>query len=117
MEGITFRGSEFGRGHVSTNNVPRLLVLLFLAVPLFASDVTIAWVGRTPELDYVWGSTNPRVDGWPLSGSTVTWRAHVRNSGSESVTRPYAWRVDDAESARGTVTLAPNAITVVELPP
>ncbi len=96
--------------------MPRLLILLLLAVPLFASDVTIASIGRAPELDYVWGSTNPRVDGWPLSGSTVTWRAHVRNSGSESVTLPYAWRVDDAESARGTVTLAPNAITVMELP-
>jgi hypothetical protein len=96
--------------------VPRLLILLFLAFPLCASDVTIASIARAPELEYVWGSANPRADGWPLSGSTVTWRAHVRNFTSESLTLPYAWRIDDAETARGTVTLAPNAITVVELP-
>ena len=97
--------------------MPRLLVVfLFLACPLFASDVTVGWISRAPELEYVWGSTNPNADGWPLAGSTVTWRAHVRNFSANAVSMPYAWRIDGAEVARGNVVLAPNAITIVELP-
>ncbi|HVE70458.1 MAG TPA: hypothetical protein VNI54_03745 [Thermoanaerobaculia bacterium] len=96
--------------------MPRLLALLLLAFPLFASDVSVGWISRAPELEYVWGSTNPHVDGWPLAGSTVTWRAHVRNFGASAVTTPYTWRVDGVEVAKGNVTLAPNAITVVQLP-
>ena len=48
--------------------MPRLLVvLLFLACPLFASDVTVGWISRAPELEYVWGSANPNADGWQLA--------------------------------------------------
>ena len=94
----------------------RVLVLLFLAIPALASDVTAGWISRTPELDYVWGSANPQSDGWPLAGTTVTWRAHVRSWRTETTSVPYVWRIDGVETARGTVALAPNAVTVVELP-
>ncbi|HUR81005.1 MAG TPA: hypothetical protein VM733_09575 [Thermoanaerobaculia bacterium] len=95
---------------------PLVLLLFVFALPLFASDVTVAWIARAPELEYVWGSAIPGVEGWPLAGSTVTWRAHVRNFGPDAVSMPYAWRVDGVESARGNVILAPNAITTVDLP-
>jgi hypothetical protein len=94
----------------------RLLLLVLLAFPLFASDVTVGWISRAPELDYVWGSTNPQADGWPLAGTTVTWRAHIRSWRSEPATLAYVWRVDGQEARRGTVTIAANAVTVVELP-
>jgi hypothetical protein len=94
----------------------RLLVVLFLALPVFASDITVAWISRTPELDYVWNSASPAVEGWPLAGTTVTWRAHVRSWNSAPVSVPYVWRIDGVEAARGTVTLAPNAITTIDLP-
>lgn len=96
--------------------MPRLLLLLLLTVPALASDVTVAWISRAPELEYVWGSANPHVDGWPLAGTTVTWRAHVRSWRSETTAVPYVWRIDGVEHARGVVTLAPNAVTTVELP-
>lgn len=94
----------------------RLLLLLALAFPLFGSDLTVGWISRTPELDYVWASANPQSDGWPLAGTTVTWRAHIRSWRSEPVTLPYTWRIDGSEAARGTIIVAPNTVTVVELP-
>jgi hypothetical protein len=95
----------------------RLLALLLFAIPALASeDITIGWISRAPELEYVWDSANPNVDGWPLAGTTVTWRAHVRSWRGEASSVPYVWRVDGVEAARGSVTLAPNAVTVVELP-
>lgn len=96
----------------------RSLVLFFslLALPALAGDVTIGWISRAPELDYSWGSANPRVDGWPLAGTTVTWRAHVKNWGETPEPIAYAWRIDGVETRRGSVTLAANATTLVELP-
>jgi len=93
----------------------RALVLVLLACPLFANDLTVAWISREPALEYVWGSTNPAVEGWPLVGSTVTWRAHVRNWSGSAATLPYVWRADGVEIARGNVTLAANQYTTVDL--
>ena len=94
----------------------RLLLLVLLSSPVLASDVTVGWISRAPELEYVWGSTNPQVDGWPLSGSTVTWRAHIRSWRSEPVAMAYTWRIDGQEAARGSAVVAANAVTIVELP-
>ena len=96
--------------------MPRLLILLLLSLPLSASEVTVGWISRAPELEYVWGSANPAADGWPLAGTTVTWRAHVRSWRSETTSMPYVWRIDGVEAARGRVMLAPNAVTTAELP-
>ena len=92
-----------------------LFLLSFLPFPALA-DVTVGWISRTPALDYVWGSANPSVDGWPLAGTTVTWRAHVKNWDATPQTIAYAWRIDGVETKRGSVTLAANATTVAELP-
>ncbi|MDZ7262949.1 MAG: T9SS type A sorting domain-containing protein [candidate division KSB1 bacterium] len=42
-------------------------------------DLTIGWIARLPRLDYVWASPNPKVDGWPQVGQSVTWQAVVKN--------------------------------------
>lgn len=94
---------------------PVFLLLVCLALPSFAGDFTIGWISRLPELDYVWGSSNPTSDGWPLAGSQVTWRAHIRSWHSEPRTAAYVWRVDGVEVLRGTATLAPNATTTLDL--
>jgi hypothetical protein len=92
------------------------LLLCVLSLPLLADDVTIGWIGRAPALDYAWGSTNPKVDGWPLAGTTVTWRAHVRSWAAAPRPASYVWRIDGVEAKRGTTTLAANGTTVLELP-
>lgn len=92
-----------------------LLLPILLAFPVFGDDLTVAWISRLPELNYVWGSAKPNVDGWPLVGSQVTWRAHVRSWLQAPKAVQYVWRVDDVEIARGTKTLAPNAVTNIDL--
>jgi len=96
----------------------RCLAFLFalLTLPLFANDLTVSLISREPEIPFVWASANPRVEGWPAVGSTVTWRAHVRSFFADAKEVAYIWRVDDYEVARGTITLAPNAITTIDLP-
>lgn len=93
-----------------------LIYLLSLQVSASATDLTIGWVSRLPEIDYVWNSTNPRVEGWPAAGSTVTWRANVRSWFDQPKTVAYTWTIGNQEIARGTATLAPNAYTAIDLP-
>ena len=94
---------------------PVLLLLFLLALPSFADDLTIGWISRLPELDYVWGSARPQTEGWPLLGSAVTWRGHVRSWLPAPKTVQYVWRVDGVERSRGTKVLAPNAVTHIDL--
>jgi hypothetical protein len=93
-----------------------LSALLFLSTGAFATDLTVGWISRSPEIDYVWNSSNPKVEGWPAPGSTVTWRANVRSWFDEPKSIAYSWKLGNQEIARGTVTLAPNAYTPVDLP-
>jgi hypothetical protein len=96
---------------------PLFLVLLsLLALPLAADDLTVGWISRAPEIDYVWGSTHPEVEGWPAVGQEVTWRAHVRSFGDATQTVGYRWTVDGVPTQSGTITVAPNGITTVDLP-
>ncbi|MGC9452743.1 MAG: Ig-like domain-containing protein [Oceanipulchritudo sp.] len=80
-------------------------------------DVSVAWIQRLPVMDYVWESPQPDIDGWPSEGSTVTWRAMVKNW--YPFTRyavSYRWLVDGLEIAGGRTDLAPSAWTPVDLP-
>lgn len=97
--------------------MPRFLLVLF---SLFAAlgahaDLTIGWISRQPEIPYVWNSSNPSVEGWPAAGSTVTWRANVKNWSDTPQDVAYVWRVDGREIARGTATLAPHDYTAIDL--
>ena len=89
-------------------------ILLLVSLPLGA-DVSVGWISRLPELDYVWGSSDPGVEGWPLAGSTVTWRAHVKNFAAQPVQSSYMWRVDGVSVSSGAITLPPNSTTTLDL--
>src|SRR6266511_4325968 len=94
-----------------------LLLLLFLLVPAaLADDVTVTHISRLPEIDYVWGSTNPTRDGWPAAGQEITWRANVKNFAARDVTAAYRWIEDGRVVGQGTRTFAANSTTTVDLP-
>ncbi|HEX2834011.1 MAG TPA: hypothetical protein VHW00_13450 [Thermoanaerobaculia bacterium] len=98
--------------------MPRLVLplLLLLAVPALAGDLTISHLSREPELPFVWASTNPKSEGWPAAGSEVVWRAHVRSFFAEPKSVAYRWTLDGVPLQSGNVTLVPNAITTIDLP-
>ena len=93
-----------------------VLLLSLLTLPALANDLTVGWISRAPEIDYAWNSSNPRVEGWPAAGSTVTWRANVRSWFAEPKNVAYVWRLDGTVLERGVATIAPNATTAIELP-
>lgn len=80
-------------------------------------DLSVSWIERLPRMPFVWNSTNPTRDGWPAEGSTVTWGAVVKNWSStprEAVS--YRWLLNGNTLSTGTVDLAANAWTTVDLP-
>ena len=91
-------------------------VLLLAAVSASATELTVGWISRSPDIPYVWNSSNPTVEGWPAAGSTVTWRAHVRSWFTTPQTVQYIWKLNGLELARGTTTLAANGYTTIDLP-
>lgn len=92
------------------------VLALILAPPLFAADLTIGWISRSPEIDFVWNSTNPRVEGWPAPSQLVTWRAHVRNFGPAQSSVGYRWTIDGGTVASGRINLAADSTTTFDLP-
>jgi hypothetical protein len=81
------------------------------------SDLTIKYVARLPRIDYVWGSTNPQEEGWPLPGETVTWQAVINNYLDSTITGvPYRWYLDGALTASGTVDIPAGDTAAVDFP-
>ena len=91
-------------------------VLLLAALSASATELTVGWISRSPDIPYVWNSSNPAVEGWPADGSTVTWRAHVRSWFTTPQTVDFVWKLNGVELARGTKTLAANGYTTIDLP-
>jgi hypothetical protein len=98
-----------------------LAVILFLALfPAGAAharvttDLDVGWISRQPEIAYVWNSTNPRVEGWPAPGESVTWRAHVRNWSTTPRNVSYQWLLDGQVVASGTMAFAADSFTTVD---
>jgi hypothetical protein len=71
-----------------------------------ANNLTIGWISRLPNMDYVWNSPNPAVDGWPAEGQQVVWRAYVKNWTS-SIKRGvmFQWLLDGSVVASGTIDI------------
>lgn len=78
------------------------------------AELTIQYVQRLPEIDFVPGSGNPRVEGWPSVGQTVTWQAHVKNWFPTAQSVAYSWRLDGTEVGSGTVSIAAGAVGIAE---
>jgi hypothetical protein len=87
-----------------------------LSVAAQTSDFSVAWIARLPKIDYVPGSSDPAVEGWPAAGFVVTWVAHVRSSRATAANAGYRWTIDGQTAGEGIVALAPRAYTQVELP-
>lgn len=82
-----------------------------------AADLSVAWIGRNPKIDYVWKSADPTVEGWPAVGSTVTWVANVRSLGTESLQGvAYRWLIDGVVVKSGTLDFPPQSLVQAELP-
>jgi hypothetical protein len=80
-------------------------------------DLTVGWIGRSPRLDYVWGSQDPEREGWPAPGQSVTWEAHVKSWFDRDLPAvSYRWLLDGGEVARGHVDLPAGASVTVDLP-
>ncbi|MDQ3280080.1 MAG: hypothetical protein M3Q69_01560 [Acidobacteriota bacterium] len=97
----------------------RLLPLLFIALltlPALADELTVAYISRLPEIEYVWNSAHPETEGWPQAGQAITWRAHVRSWNATLYEAAYRWSIDGRTVARGRVILPPNTDTTVDLP-
>ena len=60
-------------------------------------------------MDWVEGSAQPTVEGWPAEGQTVTWRAHVKSWFASPQHVGYRWMLDGAEAARGALDIAGGA--------
>jgi hypothetical protein len=92
------------------------LFVLTLATQAFANDLTIGWISRSPEIDFVWNSANPRVEGWPAPSQPVTWRAHIRNFGPAQNSVGYRWTIDGGTVASGRINLAADSTSTIDLP-
>jgi hypothetical protein len=80
-------------------------------------DLTIGYIQRLPIIDYVWGSGNPAVDGWPAVGQDVTWQAHVKNWANEDLQRVgYAWYLDGEHVGSGTVDIPAESEVTIDYP-
>lgn len=78
-------------------------------------DIDVCFMKRLPEIDYVWGSPNPAIEGWPAVGQTVTWRIYLKNWGGFEIHNiPYAWYVDDVLVQSGFATLGSRIYTTLD---
>jgi hypothetical protein len=81
------------------------------------NDLSVAWISRSPKIDYVWNSSNPTRDGWPVEGQNITWTSHVRWLGSTPLHGVgYRWFVDGSFVSAGTLDFEPGSMVTAELP-
>lgn len=97
-----------------------VLAVLSVVEPALAvdgADLSVGWISRLPQIDYVWASENPAAEGWPVPGEQVTWVAHVRNLSGRSLEGiSYQWLLDGKVVESGVATLATDVVTTFELP-
>ncbi len=80
-------------------------------------DLTIGWIARLPRINYIWGSSNPAVEGWPLVGQDILWHALVKNWTSQDLADvQYKWYLDGVEVATGNVNILAGDTAGVNYP-
>ncbi|MBA3683262.1 MAG: T9SS type A sorting domain-containing protein [Bacteroidetes bacterium] len=79
-------------------------------------DLSVRYIKRLPEINYVWGSTNPTVDGWPTVGQIITWRVHIKNWSPNTYTAvSYQWKKNNVTISTGTLNFLPNQEKTAEI--
>jgi hypothetical protein len=77
-------------------------------------DLTISYIARLPRLNYIWGSSNPGVEGWPSLGAAVTWRAVIKNWADSTLhSVKYRWLLDGMVVDTGFVDMPPRDTATV----
>jgi len=79
------------------------------------NDLTVSHIQRLPTLSWVWDSPNPKVEGWPTAGQSVTWRGFIKNFSSVSRNVAYKWFFDGTQVASSSVSVAANGTGAVDL--
>jgi len=71
-------------------------------------DLTVCYIKRLPEIDYVTNSTQPKIDGWPAVNQDILWRAYVKNwSGDTLKNVSFEWKLNDVIVKSGTIAKIP----------
>ncbi|MCP4219826.1 MAG: hypothetical protein GY765_34660, partial [bacterium] len=79
-------------------------------------DITIGWIKRLPQKDFVRDSQNPTADGWPANGEQVVWRAYMKNQSStakQGVT--FQWLLDGTVVSSGTIDIPAGSYVFTDL--
>jgi len=80
-----------------------VIIFVFVSTSVFSQeDLSIRYIQRLPEIEYVQNSSNPAVQGWPTVGQQVIWSAKVKHWGTSTVTVNYRWYVNGAEVGAGS---------------
>ncbi len=79
-------------------------------------DLTIGYITRLPKINFVWGSPNPDIQGWPAVGANVTWEAKVKNWTNQNLNVQYQWMLDSIIVDTGTVYIPSDSIVNVDYP-
>jgi hypothetical protein len=78
------------------------------------ADLTLRYIERLPRLEYVVGSADPGTEGWPAPGSSVIWRGRLKNWSGRALAVDYAWSLDGARTASGSVDVPPRGEASVD---
>jgi len=66
-------------------------------------DLGVAYIHRTPEIEFVTDADQPSIEGWPADGQEVFWGAIVvNNSNHEHRNVAYQWQIDGAVMEEGS---------------
>ena len=70
----------------------------------YEGDLTVCYIKRLPEIQYVENSSDPAVEGWPAAGQEITWRAYIRNYSLDTARNvTYEFRLNGAVVESGTI--------------
>ncbi len=93
-----------------------LFSLLLSCHVIGANDLSICWIARLPRINYVWGSSNPKVEGWPGNGQKITWHGVIKYWGNTNpIPFNYKWFLDGVEIDRGAASIAPDDTAGINL--
>lgn len=88
--------------------------IAFAQIPITNTlpDINVLYIERTPRIPFNPNDLN-YTSGLPAPGQRVTYYAHVKNWGTQTVTVPYEWWFDGYLASYDVVVIPPGATTKV----